>query len=223
MGSEDTCECGTDAAHAFQSFQITEWTERISVGDDASRECWADAREAFDFGSGCDIHVDVEIAAYGRRVTRFASAARQFDQCWCLFDGRIPLRRSRAGRNVELVCGVGVCTTWFARWLSRTGASRVDVLDLAVEVGGFEGGRRCVRSERGIGAHGAAQHEEGGQEEQCAAFSGSWHRGRTIGGEGAAGVIEILWAKRILAGARAGWSRRASTLMLNTDQSENNG
>jgi hypothetical protein len=91
MGSEDTCECGTDTAHAFQSFQIAERTERIAIGDDASRERWADARKPFDFGSGCDIHVDVEIGARGRRVMRFAGAARQFDESRRPFDGTLAL------------------------------------------------------------------------------------------------------------------------------------
>ena len=92
MGSEDTCECGTDTAHAFQAFQIAEWTERISIGDDASRECWADAWKAFNFGCGGDVHIDVNIGRCGRRVTRFASGTRQLDQGGRLLDGRRCLR-----------------------------------------------------------------------------------------------------------------------------------
>lgn len=88
MGSEDTCECGTDAAHAFQSFQIAEWTERIAIGDDAACECWADAWEAFDFRSGGDIQVDVEIGSCRRRVMRFAGASRQLDEGGRLFGSR---------------------------------------------------------------------------------------------------------------------------------------
>lgn len=89
MGSEDTCECGTDAAHAFQSFQIAEWTERIAIGDDASCECWADAWEAFDFRSGGDIHIDAKINPCRRRVVWFAGASRQLDESRRLF-GALP-------------------------------------------------------------------------------------------------------------------------------------
>lgn len=85
MGREDTGESGTDAAYAFQAFQIAEWAERVAIGDDASSERGADAREAFDFGSGRDIDVDVDILADGRGVTGFAGAARQLDQCGGLF------------------------------------------------------------------------------------------------------------------------------------------
>src|SRR6185437_3078829 len=119
---------------------------------------------------------------------------------------------SRAGRNVELVGGVGVCTARFACWLLRTGTSRVDVVDLAIEVGGFEGRRRRVRGECGVGADRAAQDEEGGQEEERSAFSGSWHRGRTMGRKGAASVIEILWAERNRAGGRGALSEFIATL-----------
>lgn len=92
MGSEDTCECGTDAAHAFQPFQIAERTERIAIGDDASCECWADAWEAFDFDGGGDIHVDMEVRSCRRRVMRFAGAPWQLDERGRLFGSWCGLR-----------------------------------------------------------------------------------------------------------------------------------
>lgn len=61
-----------------------------------------------------------------------------------------------------------------------------------------------MRGERRVCADGTAQDEEGGEEEQGAAFGWCWHRGRTIGGEDAASVIEIFWAEQNLAEAARG-------------------
>lgn len=92
MRSEDACECRTDTAHALQAFQISEGTEGIAIGDDASRECRSDAWKPFDVGGRGDIQIYMEIDVCGGRVMRFAGAARQFDECRWLLDGRRALR-----------------------------------------------------------------------------------------------------------------------------------
>lgn len=87
MRREDTCESGTDAANAFQPFQIAEWAERVAIGDDASCERGADAWEAFDFGSGRDVDIDVDLSPGGRGVTGFAGAAWRLDEGGRLLNG----------------------------------------------------------------------------------------------------------------------------------------
>jgi hypothetical protein len=205
MWREDACECGTDAAHALELLHGAEWTERIAVGDDACGERWTDARESFDFAGGRN--VDIHLQTRGSRVARFARASRELDELGRIWIRWWSLGGGGARWNVDGCGRVGTlrpAAPSFARRFLLAAARRVDILDLAIEIGRFLGGWCSVSGERGVGADRAAQYKERGQEKERAAFSGCWHRGRTIGRVGAAIIIETFWPARIRAPSWAG-------------------